>query len=545
MLQIVWFKRDLRLEDHAALTAAAARGPVIGLIAFERSLWSQPDSSGRHAGFFADCLEGLRQHAAGVGLPLLVIQCEMPQALDRLVHELGPFCLHSHQETGNAASYERDKRVLAWSRTRGIAWFEHAQNNVVRRLKSRDDWSRLGDARLSAPVHERPAFVALPPDLLARLAVLAASWDIADASPWRTLEATDRCPGRQAGGRERGLALLATFLEGRAAHYRGHMSSPGTAEESCSRLSPHLTWGSLSVREVMHAVWRARARWQADAQGHPDQRAMLASLKSFESRLHWHCHFIQKLESEPEIEWRCLHPATRGLRNEGDWSEQEANRFAAWKSGLTGFPFVDACMRFLHHNGWINFRMRAMLISFASQHLWLHWRGPGEHLARLFTDYEPGIHWPQIQMQSGTTGINTIRIYNPVKQAADQDPSGEFVARWAPQAHTSAYPPPVVDHLAAARMARERLWSLRRNDEAKDAAHSIFVKHGSRNPSRETGPRRSAALREKAPGRGHRNAPPMDTVLQRSLDLSLPADDEARADDTHQPGLCTPSGVSR
>ena len=96
----------------------------------------------------------------------------------------------------------------------------------------------------------------------------------------------------------------------------------------------------------------------------------------------------------------------------------------AWENGETGFPFVDACMRYLRKTGWINFRMRAMLMSFASYHLWLDWRKSGKILANFFTDYDPGIHWPQVQMQSGTTGINAIRIYNPIKQGIDQDPQG-------------------------------------------------------------------------------------------------------------------------
>jgi hypothetical protein len=80
----------------------------------------------------------------------------------------------------------------------------------------------------------------------------------------------------------------------------------------------------------------------------------------------------------------------------------------------------------------INFRMRAMLVSVAAYPLWLHWRPVGLWLARQFLDYEPGIHWPQMQMQSGTTGINVPRIYNPVKQARDHDPHGHFVRRWLP-----------------------------------------------------------------------------------------------------------------
>jgi deoxyribodipyrimidine photo-lyase len=77
--------------------------------------------------------------------------------------------------------------------------------------------------------------------------------------------------------------------------------------------------------------------------------------------------------------------------------------------------------------------MRAMVMSFASYHLWLDWRHTGPILARWFTDYEPGIHWTQCQMQSGTTGINTIRIYNPYKQAEEHDAAGAFVRRWVPE----------------------------------------------------------------------------------------------------------------
>ena len=90
-------------------------------------------------------------------------------------------------------------------------------------------------------------------------------------------------------------------------------------------------------------------------------------------------------------------------------------------------------MRALRHHGWINFRMRAMLMSVASYQLWLPWRQSGEALARLFVDYEPGIHWNQCQMQSGTSGINTVRIYNPIKQGLDHDPEGRFIRQWLPE----------------------------------------------------------------------------------------------------------------
>jgi deoxyribodipyrimidine photo-lyase len=201
-----------------------------------------------------------------------------------------------------------------------------------------------------------------------------------------------------------------------------------------------------------------------------------------------------------------MHSGFDGLRE----SHFNHEYFERWKKGETGFPLIDACMRMLAQTGWINFRMRALLISFSSYQLWNHWREPALHLAREFLDYEPGIHYPQIQMQSGVTGINTLRIYNPVKQAQDQDPKGIFVKRWLPELHNvpnefifqpwtmptelqreisitmgSTYPLPIVDHLATAKHARDTLWPLVRNPSMRSEARQVFIKHGSRHPFRE------------------------------------------------------------
>ncbi|MEX0339741.1 MAG: FAD-binding domain-containing protein, partial [Arenibacterium sp.] len=175
-------------------------------------------------------------------------------------------------------------------------------------------------------------------------------------------------------------------------------------------------------------------------------------------------------------------------------------RLQAWALGETGLPFVDACMRAVRATGWLNFRMRAMVMATASYHLWLDWRAPGLELARLFTDYEPGIHWPQVQMQSGTTGINTVRIYNPVKQGLDQDPTGAFTRKWVPELEAiedkflqepwkadnagdileRRYPAPIINHMEAARAARDRIWAVRRHSEFQREAADIQTRHGSR-----------------------------------------------------------------
>jgi deoxyribodipyrimidine photo-lyase len=279
------------------------------------------------------------------------------------------------------------------------------------------------------------------------------------------------------------------------------MSAPASGAEHCSRLSPHLALGTLSMREAFQAAVAARRHWRE-----AEDARFVAAVDSFISRLHWHCHFIQKLEDAPWLEARCLHPAYEGL------PVHDAARLAAWASGNTGWPFVDACMRSLIATGWLNFRMRAMVMAVASYHLRLNWRLSGTVLARLFTDYEPGIHWPQVQMQSGTTGTNIPRIYNPIKQGHDQDVDGSFIRRWVPELaalptpfihepwkappelrEAIAYPAPLVDHEQAAREAKANIAAIRRDPGHAPPARAILVKHGSRKAGLPaTGPRRRA-----------------------------------------------------
>jgi deoxyribodipyrimidine photo-lyase len=313
--------------------------------------------------------------------------------------------------------------------------------------------------------------------------------------------AADPCPQRQRGGRRQALRLLDSFVAegGRGARYHREMSSPRSATRACSRLSPHLAFGNIGLRETIDAVRAARDAL-ALVPGAPaavQRRALVA----YESRLHWHCHFIQKLESEPAIEFHNMHRGYDGLRP----AEADRESLHAWSTGTTGWPMVDACMRMLIEHGWINFRMRAMLVAVASWHLWLPWRDTGLVLARRFTDYEPGIHWSQMQMQSGTTGINIPRMYNPVKQSRDQDPQGAFIRRWIPALARVPdgwihepwrmpeslqraqgcvigrdYPAPLIDHEQAAREARARLAQWRGRPGMGERSRAVLIRHGSR-----------------------------------------------------------------
>ncbi len=461
---VVWFKRDLRLADHAPLREAARLGDAVALYVVEPAWVGSAECEAQHLEFARRQVLALRECLGRRGLPLLVRWGSLPEVLAGL-RSAYPFThLLSHEETGPQWSYDRDRAVARWCREAGVIWRQWPQKGVIRGLRERAGWAARWQGRMDARIEPAPArwrgAGGLPigewPDARIRQAGHGAAREL------------------PAAGEAAAHDTLASFLDVRGQRYRFDISSPSSAVRACSRLSAHLAFGALSVRQVHQATEARIAALQAV--GDAEARSFAYHLRGFSARLRWHCHFMQKLESEPQIEWRNVARVCDGLREQAF----DRERFDAWRTGNTGYPMVDACMRCLNATGWINFRMRAMLVSFAAYHLWLHWREPGLHLARQFLDFEPGIHWSQMQMQSGTTGINTLRMYSPARQHADHDPRSEFIRRWLPEYGTAAYVRPIVDERAALHLARQRLYTLRRTPEARREAAEVQRRHGSR-----------------------------------------------------------------
>ncbi|MBR7781111.1 cryptochrome/deoxyribodipyrimidine photo-lyase family protein [Undibacterium luofuense] len=482
---LVWLKRDLRWQDHAAMSAAARNGPFACLYVIEPGLWQQPDMAASHYHFIVESLRSLYAALRAMGGQLLILHGDIISVLNAL-YDHSPFhTMHSHEETGNGWTYERDRQVAVWCREKNVQWQEHRQFGVVRGLRDRNRWQTAWETEMAKPLQTLPESLQwqkLPFDVQVPA---AAALGLHQADP----------PSRQPGGRQQGLQALNTFAEERCMQYRGGISSPLSAPTACSRISPYLSYGCISMRETVQSVRRLLLKL-------PEQESrQRGGLQAFQSRLYWHCHFIQKLESEPEIEFQPMHRGYTGLREDG-WNPLH---FQLLTEGRTGWPLVDACVAMLRETGWLNFRMRAMLVSVAAYPLWLHWRDVGCWLATQFVDYEPGIHWSQMQMQSGTTGMNVPRIYNPLKQARDHDPHGRFVRRWLPAMRKvpdswlfepwkmppvmqqqlgftlgQELPQPPVELEQATRLAKQRLFAVRGQPEVRAAKAAVIEKHGSR-----------------------------------------------------------------
>jgi deoxyribodipyrimidine photo-lyase len=452
---LVWYRRDLRTQDHAPLQQACMRGPVIPVFVLDDALLFHPETAVARVDFLLHSLRALDARLRVLGGRLIVLRGQPDVVLTRLAQSTGARHVLAHTDSERLVGRVRDARVSRALQDQGVAleWIEPAGASAS--LQPYSDWNRQWHGAMAAPLVPEPKRVVVPP----------ASEHCPDA-PIPNLAAlgliSDGKPIPEAGS---GAALqrLERFLEGSDSRtYYWELSYPSA--RVTSGLSPYLKFGVISPRQCLQRLTAAaqRARENSD-------RSRLRSIQQLFSRIRWGCSIHQRFRYLPQLELRSLWNA---FDQDTPLSDRQTELYEAWKEGRTGFPIVDAAAHCLRGGGgWLelNFRSRAIYASFLSNLCGIDWRYGALHFMRHLIDGDCPIDHYQWAMQAGATYRGSkawTRIYHPGQVAVNRcDPHGLFIRRWLPELERltndqlgeppafADYPAPVLNY-EEARLAR-------------------------------------------------------------------------------------------
>lgn len=452
-INLLWFRRDLRLEDNESVTLAASSAEVIPFFVLDPWFYTQPEISTARVRFLFESLSDLDYNLKARGSQLYLLEGNSVTIIQNITRQLqqmgGRPKLFFNRDVQVQYGIERDRALIDFYRQLNLDYHVGLNNFLQTDDLHRDNWRDEYYTYLRQPLHPIPERINTPK---LELNLPQLTFTELKQKYYQFWEADNKY---FSGGETQAIFTLNSFLETRFHGYHWKVSRPWLAQKGAtSHLSPHLTFGTISTRSVYQ-------RTKARAAELVDQPKAEFSLKAFRDRLRWHDSFTQRLYNHPELAHTNCYPEFDEVYSLNELNAEKQELLEIWQEGQTGFPLVDASMRQLKTMGWMNFRMRAMCATFLCINCGISWHHGARHYMNCLVDGDLAIDNWQWQMQAGVTNplSDTFRIYNPNKNISDRDSDLEFIFHWVPELQgynlleilngayvgESYYPGPVLD----------------------------------------------------------------------------------------------------